>query len=478
MKNKLIYLGITLCLILGFTACGENDNWVVVTDVQPGTYVSGSAVVYKTIAPAASFKVAPIDTDASPSDVKGITSLYTWLRADGDLFITKADEAGNLVNYGKGDAISDVTNSLVIDGSSFKVPTEGLYLLIYNEGLNQLTILDAKYGLIGGATPGGWDAISPFTSVVFDESKAVVEFKGTYPLTKDQLKFKFNGNDNGGWGQTIPYDGSSTLIIHTNLGSTADEDGDIKLGEGTVELKGGGKNFAIEVAAAYDVTLKLDLRTGKFSVSAEQGEIIVPEYPENLYMNGDEFGGENWDWNSSGIVTMIPVNGKEGSFWCVNYFTAGKGFKWAPQKGWGGDFAELDEVIGYKIVGGNAQVETDGLYVIYIDMPAGKIAIEPAKVFGIGNAFGSWEMGDHPFTINGDKMTIAVAANTADKDGGLRMYANSTLAPAGDWWRMEFIITDGKIVYRGNSPSDPARVDVTAGQTVTLDFKAGTGKIE
>lgn len=119
MKNKLIYLGITLCLILGFTACGENDNWVIVTDVQPGTYVSGSAVVYKTVAPAASFKPGAVDPNTD--ERAGVTTLYTWLKADGDLFITKADAEGNTTNYGQGDAVSNITSSLVADGTAFKV---------------------------------------------------------------------------------------------------------------------------------------------------------------------------------------------------------------------------------------------------------------------------------------------------------------------------------------------------------------------
>jgi hypothetical protein len=57
------------------------------------------------------------------------------------------------------------------------------------------------------------------------------------------------------------------------------------------------------------------------------------------------------------------------------------------------------------------------------------------------------------------------------------MYA---LEPAGvtaaDWWQMEFNIYDGKIVYRAGG-DDQEAVAVSAGQTVTLDFNAGTGSI-
>lgn len=464
MKNKLIYWGIAICMVLGFMACTENENWVVVTDVQPGVYVSGSSVIYKSVAPAASFKAAPFDPDTE--ERTGVSSLFTWLKADGDLFITKADASGVATEYGKGETISDITSGLAAGGSAFKVPTDGLYFLIYNSNIEQLTIIPAVFGVIGAATPNGWDAESPFTSAAYNEAAGTVEMKGTFPFTKDQMKFRFNGD----WGIEIPYDASSVIKLHTNLGSTADSDGSVELTDGSTDLKGGGKNLAIPLGAAYDVTLKLDLRTGKFSASAIQGEIIEPQFPENLYMTGDEFG--SWFSDLDGVVKMNPVHSTPGSFWCINYFTAGKGFKWAPQPAWeGGDFAEKGEVIGYKIEGGNAVVEADGLYMVYIDMANEKIAIEPAKVYGIGDAFGSWDSDKYPATIEGNKAVIKTTAA-----GNLRLYAGSSIATS-DWWTREFNIFDGKIVYRG-AGGDQDAVPVEAGKTITLDPKAGTATIE
>ena len=46
-----------------------------------------------------------------------------------------------------------------------------------------------------------------------------------------------------------------------------------------------------------------------------------------------------------------------------------------------------------------------------------------------------------------------------------------------DWWQTEFMIFDGKIVYRG-AAGDQDRVQATAGQIVTLDFKDNTGSIQ
>jgi len=46
-----------------------------------------------------------------------------------------------------------------------------------------------------------------------------------------------------------------------------------------------------------------------------------------------------------------------------------------------------------------------------------------------------------------------------------------------DWWQMEFIITDGKIDYRGAGP-DQARVNAGAGQNLYLNFTDGTGNLK
>ena len=196
-----------------------------------------------------------------------------------------------------------------------------------------------------------------------------------------------------------------------------------------------------------------------------------PQFPEELFMVGQDFGG--WDWSSSGIVDMVPVNGVAGSFWCIKYFHAGNGFKWNSVKAWGGDFPNLDTSNGFTVSSGNAVVDADGLYMVYIDMSASAITIEPAKIYGMGDCFGGWTTGTYPFTVNSD----GKASITTTATGQVRMYAGTSASAAPDWWRMEFIILDGKIVYRGNG-GDQERVTVNAGQTVTLDFTNDTGSIQ
>ncbi|MDO5017579.1 MAG: SusF/SusE family outer membrane protein [Porphyromonas sp.] len=199
----------------------------------------------------------------------------------------------------------------------------------------------------------------------------------------------------------------------------------------------------------------------------------APQYPESIYMIGQEFGG--WDWSSDGVVEMVPVNGHPGKFWAIRHISdPTQGFKWSTKRDWGTDFASLGEEVGFTTDGGNAYVDKSGIYMFLVDYTSNTITIETAQVFGIGDVFGDWNAGDHPLSVKEEKLMSITATGT----GELRLYAMTDAAGVGgDWWRMEFIIIDGQIQYRGNG-GDQDRVLVNAGQEVTLDFNAGTGTIK
>jgi len=198
----------------------------------------------------------------------------------------------------------------------------------------------------------------------------------------------------------------------------------------------------------------------------------VPDsYPAEMYMIGQDFGG--WDWSSDGVAVMTPVHGFEGHFWCIRYITADNGFKWCAKREWNGDFFSLGEDLGFYTNDGNAFVEQDGMYMIYMDMVNGKISVEPAKVYGMGDCFGGWNTATYPFSVEGKTM-VATTAHA----GELRIYAASDISPVGgDWWKMEFVPMDGVIVYRG-AGDDQDRIPVTAGATITLDFNSESATVE
>lgn len=197
----------------------------------------------------------------------------------------------------------------------------------------------------------------------------------------------------------------------------------------------------------------------------------VPDsYPAEMYMIGADFGG--WNWSSDGVAQMIPVHGFEGNFWCIRYITAGNGFKWCSKREWNGDFFSLGEDIGFTTQDGNAFVAEDGMYMVFMDMVNGRISVEPARVYGMGDCFGGWNTATYPFKTVGRTMVATTAAA-----GELRIYAASDIAPVGnDWWKMEFVPMNGIIEYRG-AGNDQERVPVGASKTVELNFNAGTGEL-
>jgi hypothetical protein len=471
MKKTIRYMLAVLLPLIALTACRDNENWKIITDVQPGSYVAGTATVYSALATAAAFTAAPVDGDAS--QFPGMAAKYTWLKAGGEFTIGKADAGGNVTHYGKGNVVSGETVALVAGGPGFTVPENGLYFLILNNNQNQLTIVPCKWGVIGSATPGDWNSETLFPSVDFNESTLKVEYTGQVTMTAAEMKFRYNQT----WGIPVPYDASSNVTIHTNAGGI---EGGVALSGASVELKSGGDNLAVKTAANYTVTLVFDLRSSLFTASAIMGEIIEPVYPEKLYMVGDALKGWPGDSNPwlDAAVELIPVNGTEGHFWAIAYLHAG-GFKFSPALEWNGDFGVADNTTDAKGVyskgSNNINVTTPGYYQIHVNLTEEKITItEPQVILKGDAATGKWDSSMETDAFAVDNANKVLISNPFDAVGELRICA---VLSGIDWWRSEFIVVNGKIAYRGNG-GDQERVNVTAGGKVTLNFDTGTGVIE
>lgn len=257
----------------------------------------------------------------------------------------------------------------------------------------------------------------------------------------------------------------------TELKFTCDDNWNLNFGVGCEQ---GGANIVPDVTGNVRVYLDLNKNEYEFNASKfgtqEEGTIWNPgepqEYPSNMYMIGN-FCGWNWD----NAFEMTKINGSTAKFWTLAYLVAGEGFKFCDQKAWSGDFCELDTNIGFDVDGGNCVVSTTDIYNIAVDFENKTISVEPAVIYGIGNCFGAWDAKVFEFTVSGSHATI-IAPNAGD----LRMYAESAYYNT-DWWRQEFNIYDGKIVFRGDGGDQPA-VPVSAGQQIDLDLSNQTGTIQ
>ena len=191
--------------------------------------------------------------------------------------------------------------------------------------------------------------------------------------------------------------------------------------------------------------------------------------------------GSNYDWGGKWLQ-LVPFNKSEEDFWTIIYLHEGEQFKFAPQAGWGGDFGytgtTINDEAGANITSssdGNIVVGKAGWYLLKVQNGSTKaLTVLQPNVYLIGDAAGEWNIADsHKFTVptteDGVFESPAFAA-----DAELRMCVS---VDGFEWWQSEFMVFDGKIEYRGRG-IDQNRVNVKAGQKVTLNFTAGTGEIK
>lgn len=481
MKKSLLFVS-ALALVAGLSACnGDNDNKKPDFGnlVLDGFYVYGEATGTDKVD--SKFAMSSGINEVDGALRTGLFEKYIWLEADKEFALIeniagqKTYYGADLseVNYGYDENDPNCKNfdnnpnmpiqygHLVIGESApmMKVKETGLYHIILDNNVNndlpdgaQIIVQKAIFGVRGGMN--GWGYTEAGDVNVTDDGTITYTWKDQNLAANGEFKF----SSCNGWKINLDVDGK--VKAHVSLG--LDEQG---------AFTAGGNNIKVEKAGLYDITLTYKVAAGEIIKSFNYNVTLTKEsdLPTTMFMIGNDFG--NWDWASDGIVSLSAVNGHQGQFWAIRYLTTDTQFKFCALKEWNGDFTGKGEDSGYIVADGNCKVETDGLYMIFVDVENG-VTIEPAQVFGMGECFGNWDADTHPFKVEG-----RIASATIEKDGALRMYAYSSKHASADWWQMEFNIYDGVIEYRADG-GDQAAVNATAGQTVTLDFTAGTGSIK
>ena len=432
-------------------------------------------------------------TETSPWSVIG--SFNSWggdveMVTNGTLHVCKAipfnagdewkfrKDAGWDVNFGYAEGVDSYTLgeefAVAQNGGNIVVAEDGVYDLILDPENATATVIKSvapdagetpepkpkpkAWSVIGTLEDSGWSKDFDLENVTGD----VWTIKNLFVREKDEFKIRADHD----WGKS--YGGSEE-----NAESTYEE-GNVygvykpELGKA---FAAGDKNIRIGVEGSYNITLTY----------GDEPTILIEEYrefPEHLYMTGTDFG--NWSWGD-GTVELWPVinkpdwdNGKsaEGQFYTIRYFTT-NGFKFNGAKAWdGGQFGSLETNKGFTNDNdGNVVVPEEGFYLVHIDLKNSILNVEPARVYGIGDAFGGWDAAveDNRFAADGRVMKA-----TAPKAGKLRMYVESEIATTS-WWTHEFNLIDGQIVPR--VLDELAAPDILAGQVVTLNFNEGTGTI-
>lgn len=481
MKKIIQYMAAGLLLLTIGTGCEDNENWKVIPYVPepPQTInITGTATIFTEAGETSLLKEVALDKGDGFDDKADVIGILTWLKAAGEFTITDSGIA-----FGKGDVVATdplETVKLKEGGPAFKVAEDGLYYVLLNSADQQLTIVPAKIGVIGDATPDGWNGETPL-AMAFDAATSVVSAKWSGDLTNKMLKYRFSGD----WGVSLPY-GNLKARVHTNFGGVADG---VVLGDEMIELNAGGKDLKIAKNGAYDVEWTIDLNTkvvkGKAKLTKE-GE--GPVLPEAMFIIGSPYGpGTGWDWPSA--YEMVPVRESAGKFWAIQYFKEGAEIKFNSIRDWGGEFGwngnTPEESIAFGVLtdnNGNIRIGKAGWYLVVVTV-ADKTVVEfmEAAVYLQGDvATGGYDKPrlpenkfEIPLTADGEFKSPAFLQVPRPNEG-VRMCI--FLGEIG-WYNTEFIILDGKIAFRGNG-NDQTRVTGAVGQRAYLNFTTGAGRIE
>lgn len=217
-----------------------------------------------------------ISTESS----EGLAVGYIYLTAGGFKLIMEPGSWADETTFG-----DDGTGNLTNPGANIPVAEDGYYYITANLSDMSYSLLKMNWGIIGDATPGGWDAQ---TALTYDSELKVL--KGAYALTAGA--FKFRANDN--WSN--------------NYGSN-DADGNLQVD---------GANIPVAVAGDYAVTL--DLSTPNvFKYEANRWGLIGGATPGGW--DSDTF--MTWDATNKVFTVTVDLTNDQYKFrangaWDIN----------------------------------------------------------------------------------------------------------------------------------------------------------------
>lgn len=219
--------------------------------------------------------------------------------------------------------------------------------------------------------------------------------------------------------------------------------------------------------------------------------------PTAIYVCGNSIADAWSTWKP-----LTPVfdtgNSKDGRFYTMIY-NGGDGFKWGykPEDWFGYDLIDEwdNQVDGLEITAagdGNIVFSKAGWYVLeFITKVVGdkinvKVVVGPGKACVIGNCVGggSWTGEEMTAPDAKGEFTFSNWSIGSGDPAELRAYI---VVPGEDWWRTEFTVVDGAIVWRdkehncnGNWRDDVGEEYsiAVAGKTLKVNFDNNTGSVE
>lgn len=497
MKKIKLFSLCLFALALLFVGC-KTDNPVITPISEDGWYISGDATSFTTLAAISKFNATTNENGSSTGTTVadnpprvGLFDKYIYLTTGKTFTIskvaggveTKYGASGVFTNNpgGRYDQITaNVTRGTLAANATLTVAKTGLYQVAFDVKTNKVVIAEiTHWGLIGGATPGGWGSnqvMNLVGTISPDSNTYKVE---NVVMTVDQYKFRYSD----GWKvqvsdtAAIPV-GGENVKVNANFGGTL------------TALVAGGSNIANATNGVYTLSMTWKKSTGTWMARAvKTGDYVPPSYPDSLYVVGAATA-IGWPVTGPGEnkkAAMHKVAGggtTVGLYWKVLSLQGGQGFKIANKNWTAPNLGFADATYDPKGVAvtdnsNNMSIATSGIYTVVIDLRNNKkiVSIMPAKVYGLGDCFGGFDATnvDAPANLFITNLTTLTLTSPALKvAGNVRMYVSHPWIPA--WWNSEFNIYGTAIQYR-NDGNDQVPVPGKLGQKATLHFDDNTGSI-
>jgi hypothetical protein len=452
--------------------------------ILDGTYIMGSGTALESFDNKSRMTIAR--NEVTQEDRSELVEKYIAVKAGSEGFNIYVVDYGVTTKLGPGSDFAVVTEldheeptlglwrgQIAETETPFTVSEDGLYHVAYDSEIGIVTMARVIWGIIGGATPGGWAESTEMEASAFDLNTISFSIP-SLTLLENDYKFRYSN----GWKVILDADfdlgdGNRGIIVNANYGGEVGN------------LIAGGYSLINDNYANYSVSMTWSIEDGhKASVEFESEADPPSEYPEELYMIGASIGG--WDWTTNGIQ-MIPVHSNPHLFWKIVWIEQGvddAGIKFAPGMEWVGDFgvdAAAGATDGVWTMGEDLVPDdhNTGYYMVVVNLQEETIEINAPMVYGLGDAFGSWDVGTL-FTVDNTNEVVESPAFIADAELRIYIAANTLTIADGspiEWWQAEFIALDGVIEYRGTG-NDQEKLNVSAGQMIKLNFRTETAIVE
>lgn len=366
-----------LSALVTMSACkkdDDDDDDDDVTIVLDGYYIKGAAVAYADFNEAAIMKSGI--NEVSQVDRASLMELYIPIKKDGGFNIVKVAGDAN-TTYGPGADFAKIEmpttdepqdadfyrGTIEATSTTFTVPEDGFYHVIFDTELNIAVIARVHWGMIGAATPTGWTGSTELTESDFN-TKTMKWNIDDMTFIKGDWKFRYSS----GW--KIEIDTVAGVKINTNLGGALDA------------LVAGGGNIGNDAPGIYSCELSYTLGSGYTAKLTKTGDLPTIDYSTyemgmigNAYYKADGTTVANWDEN---FGTSLPtVNGEIYEWTYTTDLIMDGAFKFRQGDNWDGKAIGYTEATfegpaaaDFADDGGNIKVVVGGNYTLVLKIDA------------------------------------------------------------------------------------------------------------